>query len=117
MSVTSISFWNFWNHSPSFVKGAPQSIVNKIGDYLAAGKPIISTNVGGVKDVVAENETAFLTDLSLEQFAEKLGTLIKDEELRKSMSEKSKTYSSDKFSYERLCSNMEKVYKKHLGNK
>lgn len=27
----------------SFVKGAPQSIVNKIGDYLAAGKPIINT--------------------------------------------------------------------------
>ncbi len=27
----------------SFVKGAPQSIVNKIGDYLASGKPIINT--------------------------------------------------------------------------
>lgn len=27
----------------SFAKGAPQSIVNKIGDYLAAGKPIINT--------------------------------------------------------------------------
>ncbi len=27
----------------SFAKGAPQSIVNKIGDYLAAGKPLINT--------------------------------------------------------------------------
>lgn len=27
----------------SFVKGAPQSIVNKIGDYLACGKPMINT--------------------------------------------------------------------------
>lgn len=27
----------------SFVKGAPQSIVNKVGDYLAAGKPMINT--------------------------------------------------------------------------
>lgn len=27
----------------SFVKGAPQSIVNKIGDYLSAGKPMINT--------------------------------------------------------------------------
>lgn len=27
----------------SFVKKAPQSIVTKIGDYLAAGKPIINT--------------------------------------------------------------------------
>ncbi len=27
----------------SFVKGASQSIVNKVGDYLAAGKPMINT--------------------------------------------------------------------------
>lgn len=27
----------------SFVKKAPQSIVNKVGDYLAAGKPMINT--------------------------------------------------------------------------
>lgn len=27
----------------SFVKSAPQSIVNKVGDYLAAGKPMINT--------------------------------------------------------------------------
>lgn len=27
----------------SFVKGAPQSIVNKVGDYLASGKPMINT--------------------------------------------------------------------------
>jgi glycosyltransferase involved in cell wall biosynthesis len=27
----------------SFVKGAPQSIVNKIGDYLSSGKPMINT--------------------------------------------------------------------------
>lgn len=27
----------------SFIKGAPQSIVNKVGDYLASGKPMINT--------------------------------------------------------------------------
>lgn len=27
----------------SFVRGAPQSIVNKVGDYLASGKPMINT--------------------------------------------------------------------------
>lgn len=27
----------------SFIKNAPQSIVNKVGDYLAAGKPMINT--------------------------------------------------------------------------
>lgn len=27
----------------SFIKGAPQSIVNKVGDYLASGRPMINT--------------------------------------------------------------------------
>ena len=31
----------------SFIKGAPQSIVNKIGDYLASGKPMINTLANG----------------------------------------------------------------------
>lgn len=40
----------------SFVKGAPQSIVNKVGDYLAAGKPIINTLENHVfMDIVEKN--------------------------------------------------------------
>ena len=53
----------------SFIKAAPQSIVNKVGDYLAAGKPMINTlsspefkrKVETEKfgiNVEAENETA-----------------------------------------------------------
>lgn len=41
----------------SFVKGAPQSIVNKVGDYLASGKPIINTLENPVFcRLVAEND-------------------------------------------------------------
>lgn len=41
----------------SFVKGAPQSIVNKIGDYLASGKPMINTLENPVfTNFVTENQ-------------------------------------------------------------
>lgn len=54
--MTNIHFWGFTAYPKmaavlaksdvvinSFVKGAPQSIVNKVGDYLASGKPMINT--------------------------------------------------------------------------
>jgi len=54
--MVNIHFWGFVQYPKmaaalsksdvvvnSFVKGAPQSIVNKIGDYLASGKPMINT--------------------------------------------------------------------------
>lgn len=55
-NIQNVSFWGFTEYHKmaaalvqsdvvvnSFVKGAPQSIVNKIGDYLTSGKPIINT--------------------------------------------------------------------------
>lgn len=55
-NIGNISFWGFTPYRKmaavlsrsdmlinSFVKNAPQSIVNKVADYLAAGKPIINT--------------------------------------------------------------------------
>lgn len=55
-NMSNIHFWGFTPYPKmaaalnksdvvinSFVKGAPQSIVNKVGDYLASGKPMINT--------------------------------------------------------------------------
>lgn len=55
-NMKNIHFWGFTPYKKmaavlyksdivvnSFIKGAPQSIVNKVGDYLASGKPMINT--------------------------------------------------------------------------
>lgn len=55
-NMPNIHFWGFTEYPKmaavltksdvvvnSFIKGAPQSIVNKVGDYLASGKPMINT--------------------------------------------------------------------------
>lgn len=55
-NMENIHFWGFISYPKmaavlvksdvvvnSFIKGAPQSIVNKVGDYLASGRPMINT--------------------------------------------------------------------------
>lgn len=65
----------------SFVRSAPQSIVNKIGDYLASGRPMINTcssielknkveNDGFGRNVIAEDIPA-LTDLIIKMYKDK----------------------------------------------
>lgn len=94
----------------SFNEGTPVSII----EAQAAGKPVVSTNVGGISDIVQEDETALLSEIDTEKFTEKLTRLIYDDELREKMSEKSRQFSDSKFSYVRLCTDMENVYKKFM---
>ena len=94
----------------SFNEGTPVSII----EAQAAGKPVVSTNVGGISDIVQEDETALLSEIDTEKFTEKLTRLINDDDLRKKMSEKSRQFSDSKFSYVRLCTDMENVYKKFM---
>ncbi len=91
----------------SLNEGTPVSII----EAQAAGKPIISTNVGGICDIVKENETALISDIDLKTFSQNLQKLIEDESLRRQMSEASKAFSGERFSYQRLCRDMEKVYR------
>lgn len=97
----------------SLNEGTPVSII----EAQAAGKPIVATNVGGIRDIVEDGRTALLSEINIDSFTKNLNNIITNSELRRTMSENSKSFSSKKFSYERLCSDMEKVYKKHCRTK
>ena len=97
----------------SLNEGTPVSII----EAQAAGKPIVATNVGGIGDIVIERETALLSNVSFEDFSQKLYTLITDSNLQKKMSQNSISFSTTQFSYKRLCNDMEKVYEKHIDTK
>jgi len=89
-------------------EGTPVSLI----EAQAAGKPIVSTNVGGIENVVIEGKTALLSENNLDNFQTKLLELINNESLLKRMSENSSHLIIEKFSYKRLCTDMDKVYKK-----
>ncbi len=90
----------------SLNEGTPVSII----EAQAAGKPIVATNVGGIGDIVYDGNTALLSDLSFEDFSQKLKKLIGDDALRNTMSENSKKFGTERFCYQRLCRDIETLY-------
>jgi len=94
-------------------EGTPVSLI----EAQAANIVVMSTNVGGVKDIVDENETAFIIeDFSVNDYTEKLLLLVEDENKRKFMSQNGWNYVKDKFHYTRLCANVESLYLELLQN-
>ncbi|MBN8703068.1 MAG: glycosyltransferase [Bacteroidetes bacterium] len=95
----------------SFNEGTPVSLI----EAQAANKPIITTNVGGIENIVLPNETAFLVNnFTPEAFSEKLTELISNDTVRKKMSEKGWDFVKNKFSYHALSSNVDRLYKSLL---
>ena len=89
-------------------EGTPVSLI----EAQAANVPVISTNVGGVKDILDENKTGFVIDgFCSEYFSEKMLELIENENKRFIMSQNGWSFVKDKFHYTTLCNNVDKLYK------
>jgi glycosyltransferase involved in cell wall biosynthesis len=98
----------------SFNEGTPVSLI----EAQAANKPIVSTRVGGIADIVVEGETALLADIQdTERFCQQLLQLVEDDALRQALGENSYKHVMEKFSYQRLVSNMSQVYHELLHAK
>lgn len=85
-------------------EGTPVSLI----EAQASGTPIVSTNVGGIENVVRVNESALLSDTK-EVFKENLLKVIESAALRESMSQ-SGAHVFEKFHYMRLAHDMEQLY-------
>ena len=92
-------------------EGTPVSLI----EAQAGGLPVISTDVGGVKDIVANEKTGFIVPVNnLELYAEKLKKLVTDQKLRKKMSQNGWDHVREQFHYTRLVKNMEDYYRELL---
>jgi glycosyltransferase involved in cell wall biosynthesis len=95
----------------SLNEGTPVSLI----EAQAAGKPIVSTDVGGIHNIVLENETALLSaKTDVENFSNNLIRLLEDDELRKKMSEKGWDFVKENFHYTRLTQDMDNLYQNLL---
>lgn len=98
----------------SLNEGTPVSLI----EAQAAGKPVVSTRVGGIADVVMENKTALLSDINDEEtFFSNLLKLVTDPALRSSLSHAGKDFVLDKFGYRRLVHDMSSLYYELLDKK
>jgi len=108
----------------SFNEGTPVSLI----EAQAANKPIVSTNAGGVENVIIPNTTALLSDLPAETsaqagnsnvfaFAENLLSLIENPKMRYDMGKEGWNHVKEKFHYTRLVNDVRKLYKKNLDER
>ncbi len=89
-------------------EGTPVSII----EAQASQVPVVSTNVGGVQNVMIDNETGYIVPKNNARiFADKLLVLIENEVLRNEMGQKGWTFVKERFHFERLVKDMEDYYK------
>ncbi len=95
-------------------EGTPVSLI----EAQACNIPIITTDVGGVRDIVKNNETGYIVPKNnAEIFAEKLLLLIEDEKNRKKLSQNGWSFVKDNFHYTRLVKDMESYYENLIKGK
>jgi glycosyltransferase involved in cell wall biosynthesis len=88
-------------------EGTPLSLI----EAQAAGRALVSTNVGGVTDVVLQNKSGYVVEPgNAEDFANGLLKLIEDIDLRKDFGLKGVEFAHNNFSYQRLVSDMSGYY-------
>jgi len=93
-------------------EGTPVSLI----EAQASNLPVVSTNVGGVLDIVKQNETGFIIPRKLKsEFVSKLQLLIENDEIRKKMKDKGWQNVYEKYSYQRLVKDMDTYYKELLN--
>lgn len=119
--VVILTSWIFdvaaFNHGMDIIcltsknEGTPVSLI----EAQAAELPVITTNVGGIKDIVENEKTGFIIkNGDIETYTEKLRLLVENEELRDEMGKNGHNNVIKKFHYSRLVQDMEGYYKKLL---
>ncbi len=95
----------------SLNEGTPVSLI----EAQASNKPIVSTNVGGIENVVIPGKTALLSELNDEiSFSENLLKLVESDTLREELSKEGWNFVENKYHYIRLVSDMKNLYDRLL---
>ena len=78
-------------------------------------KPVVATNVGGIPELMKDNETGFLTEKgNADELIEKLRFLLNDNKKAKSMGEAGRKFVEEQFSWEKIAKDFKKIIEKNL---
>jgi glycosyltransferase involved in cell wall biosynthesis len=88
-------------------EGTPMSII----EAQSCGKPVVATNVGGVRDTLIDDQTGFLVPPGdVQAMVKKLQYLVENAELRTQMGLRAREFASSQFSKQAEIENFRKLY-------
>jgi glycosyltransferase involved in cell wall biosynthesis len=89
---------------------------NSIIEYMAAGRAVVATDVGGASEAILEDETGYLVEPGDDcQMSERIISLLADTERARRMGERGLEVVREKFSCEALLERTEELYDRLLA--
>jgi glycosyltransferase involved in cell wall biosynthesis len=93
-----------------------EGFANAILEYMAAGLPVVATDVGGAREAIAEGETGYLVASGDdEEMAERIIELLNEPKRARAMGERGKSIAAEKFSCDRHLQNTLELYDELLS--
>jgi len=93
---------------PSLWEGLPLVIL----EAMFCRKAIVASRVGGVPEILGENERGLLVEPgNSEELAREIVKLLKDEEMRKAIGRKSFDHVKENFTVEKMVQNYDRLYR------
>jgi glycosyltransferase involved in cell wall biosynthesis len=90
---------------------------NSILEYMAAGKPVVATDVGGAAESIEDGKTGFLVPSNDAQaMSAKLRILLNDSEIAEEFGIRGRELVTEKFSTETQLSKITELYKELVSN-
>jgi glycosyltransferase involved in cell wall biosynthesis len=84
---------------------------NSILEYMAAGRPVVATDVGGAREAIVQGETGYLVAAGDHQrLAQHIVSLLLDPEQARAMGEAGRRVVNEKFSCNKQVQNIESLY-------
>jgi glycosyltransferase involved in cell wall biosynthesis len=92
---------------PSLSEGVPKSVI----EAMALGKPVVTTRVGGIPELVRHGETGFIVEpRDSNGLAHAILKLANDRELRTTFGEKARSIAFREYSIKKNITGLEKIY-------
>jgi glycosyltransferase involved in cell wall biosynthesis len=93
-----------------------EGFANAILEYMAAGLPVVATDVGGAREAIAEGETGYLVASGDdEKMAERIVEVLRDPQRAHAMGQRGKSIAAERFSCDRHLQNTLELYHELLA--